>query len=49
MTGLTDAQLTTLVARVHQGVGGELTSRGRPYVLGLFRSVAMVVAVLRKI
>jgi hypothetical protein len=48
MTGLTDAQLTTLVARVHQGVGGELTSRGRPYVLGLFRSVAMVVAVLRK-
>jgi len=48
MTGLTDEQLTTLVARVHQAVGDELTSRGRPYVLGLFRSVAMVVALMRK-
>jgi hypothetical protein len=48
MTGLTHGQLTTLVSRVHQGMGGELTSRGRPYVLGLYRSVAMVVAVMRK-
>src|SRR5919201_3626707 len=47
MTGLSDGQLTELVARVHQ-VHGELISRGRPYALGLFRSVAMVVALMRK-
>jgi hypothetical protein len=48
MTGLTDEQLTELVARVHRVRGGEFTSRGRPYVLGLFRSVAMVVTLMRK-
>jgi hypothetical protein len=48
MTGLTDEQLTELVARVHRAHGGEFTSRGRPYVLGLFRSVALVVALMRK-
>jgi hypothetical protein len=47
MTGLSDEQLTELVARVCQ-VHGELISRGRPYVLGLYRSVAMVVALMRK-
>jgi hypothetical protein len=47
MTGLTIEQLTELTARVHTIVGG-LTSTGRPYALGLFRSVAMVVALLRK-
>jgi hypothetical protein len=44
MTGLSDEQLTELVTRIHTAYGGEFTSRGRPYVLGLFRSVAMVVA-----
>src|SRR5882757_4392424 len=48
MTGLTDEQLTELVTRIHTACGGEFTSRGRPYVLGLFRSVAMVVSLLRK-
>ena len=48
MTGLTDEQLTELVARIHTACGGEFTSRGRPYVLGLFRSVAMVVSLMRK-
>jgi hypothetical protein len=48
MTGLDDGQLTELVARVHALRGGEFVSRGRPHVLGLFRSVALVVALLRK-
>jgi hypothetical protein len=48
MTGLDDQQLTDLVGRVHAVSGGEFVSRGRPYVLGLFRSVALVVALLRK-
>jgi DDE superfamily endonuclease len=48
ITGLTDGQLAELVARVCQALGGELSSRGRPYALGLFRSVAMVVALMRK-
>jgi DDE superfamily endonuclease len=47
ITGLTDGQLTELVARVQPIVGG-LVSTGRPYALGLFRSVAMVVALMRK-
>ena len=47
MTGLTEGQLTELTAGVHEIVGG-LTSAGRPYALGLFRSVAMVVALMRK-
>ena len=48
MTGLTDEQLTELVARIRTACGGEFTSRGRPHVLGLFRSVAMVVSLMRK-
>lgn len=47
ITGLTDGQLAELTARVAPIVG-DLTSAGRPYVLGLSRSVAMVVALLRK-
>jgi hypothetical protein len=47
ITGLTDGQLTELTARVTQIVGG-MASAGRPYALGLFRSVAMVVALMRK-
>lgn len=47
ITGLTDGQLTELTARVAEIVD-PLVSAGRPYVLGLFRSVAMVVALMRK-
>ncbi|MGH3973690.1 MAG: transposase family protein [Pseudonocardiaceae bacterium] len=47
MTGLSNEQLTELVTRVHAVRGGGLTSRGRPYALGLFRSVALVVCLLR--
>jgi hypothetical protein len=47
MTGLTGEQLTELTARVCQ-VTGALTSNGRPLVLGLFRSVALVVTLLRR-
>jgi hypothetical protein len=46
-TGLDAEQLTELVARVHQKLGGGYVSRGRPFALGLFRSVAMVLALLR--
>ncbi|MPZ00273.1 MAG: hypothetical protein GEU97_20265 [Actinophytocola sp.] len=47
ITGLTDGQLAELSARVVEIVG-DLTSAGRPYALGLFRSVTLVVALLRK-
>jgi hypothetical protein len=47
MTGLSDGQLTELVARVHAAHGGGFSSRGRPYALGLFRSVALVVCLMR--
>jgi hypothetical protein len=43
-TGLDSEQLTELVARIHQRLGGDYASRGRPFALGLFRSVAMVLA-----
>jgi len=46
ITGLTDGQLAELAARVHARVG-DLRSGGRPYALGPFRSVAMVVALMR--
>nr|WP_027928183.1 transposase family protein [Amycolatopsis benzoatilytica] len=48
MTGLDDGQLTDLVARMHVACGDKFVSRGRPIALGLFRSVAMVVCLLRK-
>jgi len=41
ITGLTDEQLTELVVAV-RGEIGELSSTGRPYCLGLCRSVAVV-------
>lgn len=47
ITGLTDGQLAELAARVEQIVG-DLSSAGRPYVLGLYRSIAMVAALMRK-
>jgi DDE superfamily endonuclease len=47
MTGLTDGQLAELTARV-RALHGDFHSNGRPYVLGLYRSIAMVVALLRK-
>jgi hypothetical protein len=48
MTGLDGRQLTELVTRVHAACGEKFVSRGRPVALGLFRSVAMVVCLLRK-
>ena len=47
MTGLSNEQLTELVTRVHAARGSGFASRGRPYALGLFRSVALVVCVMR--
>lgn len=47
ITGLTDGQLTELTARV-SAVIGALNSNGRPYALGLYRSVALVVTLMRK-
>jgi DDE superfamily endonuclease len=48
MTGLTDGQLTDLVELVHGKCADRFVSRGRPLALGLFRSVAMVVFLMRK-
>src|SRR3954451_5500583 len=48
MTGLDDGQLTNLVARVHGLCGDKFISAGRPLALGLFRSVALVVCLIRK-
>ncbi len=48
MTGLSDRQPTDLVVRVHAVCAQKFVSRGRPHALGLFRSVAMVVCLLRK-
>ena len=47
-TSLDSEQLTELVVRVRVRLGGEYVSRGRPFALGLFRSVAMVLALLRQ-
>jgi hypothetical protein len=47
MTGLSNEQLTELVTRVHAARGGGFASRGRPYALDLFRSVALVVCLMR--
>ena len=48
MTGLNDEQLTDLVARLHGLCGDKFVSPGRPPALGLFRSVALVVCLIRK-
>lgn len=48
MTGLRNEQLTELVSWVHAARGGGFASRGRPYALGLFGSVALVVCLMRK-
>ncbi len=48
MTGLSNEQLTELVARVHAAHDSGFASRGRPYALGLFGSVALVVCLLRQ-
>lgn len=47
ITGLSDEQLTELVIGVREQVG-ELHSAGRPYALGLYRSVALVLFCLRE-
>jgi hypothetical protein len=48
MTGLNDEQLTDLVVRLHVLCGDKFVSAGRPIVLGMFGSVAMVVCLMRK-
>ena len=48
MTGLNDGQLTDLVARLHGLCSDKFVSAGRPPALGLFRSVALVVCLMRK-
>jgi hypothetical protein len=48
MTGLIGEQLTDLVTRVHVVCGDKFVSRGRLIALGRFRSVAMVVCLMRK-
>ena len=45
---MTDEQLTDLVVRVHVVCTDKFASRGRPIALGLFRSVALVVFLMRK-
>ena len=47
MTGLNNEQLTDLVARLHERCGDKFVSAGRPLALGLFRSVALVVCLMR--
>jgi len=47
MTGLNETQLSELAARVHDELGG-WTSTGRRHCLGLYRSVALVVFLLRE-
>jgi hypothetical protein len=47
MTGLSREQLTELTARVHAHLGG-FSSKGRRHALGLFRSVALVIVLLRQ-
>ena len=48
MTGLNDEQLTDLVARLYELCGDKFVSAGPPLALGLFRSVALVVCLIRK-
>jgi hypothetical protein len=48
MTGLNNEQLTDLVARLHKRCGDKFVSAGPPLALGLFRSVALVVCLMRK-
>jgi hypothetical protein len=48
LTGLTTGQLHTLSPRVHAVLGPLVKSGGRPPAVGLFRSVAMVVALMRR-
>ena len=48
ITGLTHGQLIELTARVREEITDVARSGGRPAVIGLFRSVALVVALMRK-
>ena len=48
MTGLNNEQLTHLVARLHELCGAKFVSAGPPLALGLYRSVALVVCLMRK-
>jgi hypothetical protein len=48
ITGLTRGQLAELSARVTAAIGDITQPGGRPAAIGLFRSVAMVVTLMRK-
>jgi DDE superfamily endonuclease/Helix-turn-helix of DDE superfamily endonuclease len=48
ITGLTHGQLIELTARVREEITDVARPGGRPAVIGLFRSVALVVALMRK-
>jgi hypothetical protein len=47
MTGLNNEQLTDLVARLRELCGDKFVSAGPPLALGLFRSAALVVCLMR--
>ena len=47
MTGLRPGQLTELAARAAAAIGDVVKPGGGPAVIGLYRSVAMVVALMR--
>ncbi len=48
ITGLTHGQLIELTARVREEITDVTVPGGRPAVIGLFRSLALVVALMRK-
>jgi hypothetical protein len=48
LTGLSHGQLAELAARAAAVLGGVVQPGGRPEAIGLFRSVAMVVTLMRK-
>ena len=48
LTGLTHGQLAELAARVAAKIGDVAAAGGRPAGIGLFKSVAMVVALMRR-
>jgi hypothetical protein len=47
MTELNNEQLTDLVARLRELCGDKFVSAGSPLALGLFRSAALVVCLMR--
>jgi hypothetical protein len=48
LTGLSHGQLAELAARIMAVIGDVAVAGGRPSAIGLFKSVAMVVTLMRK-